>query len=96
MVTRVFSPFTLITYFNYHRLHRQFIFILTGRCDVMCYDIRLKSSDLGICHFIVCRRGFFGQDCQFECTCQNDAICDNVNGKCHCGLGWTGTNCEKG
>lgn len=44
----------------------------------------------------MCRRGWFGQDCQFECTCRNDAICDHVNGKCHCGLGWTGTNCEKG
>ena len=42
-----------------------------------------------------CNDGFYGNNCSKKCLCQNDALCDNVNGFCKCQPGWNGTKCEK-
>ncbi|XP_053387236.1 fibrillin-2-like [Mercenaria mercenaria] len=38
----------------------------------------------------------YGQDCQFNCTCNisNSENCDPVTGVCNCFPEWNGTNCE--
>lgn len=63
-------------------------------------DVSLVLYDLGIsqCHFFVfteCPKGKFGHKCQFNCTCENNARCDHITGRCRCTAGWTGSNCEK-
>lgn len=44
----------------------------------------------------VCPRGRYGLQCRHTCRCQNGALCDPKDGKCNCGLGWTGPECDTG
>lgn len=43
-----------------------------------------------------CSPGFFGVGCGQRCLCQNEGVCDHVNGHCVCPSGWTGSACERG
>ncbi|KAI8506426.1 Endothelial cell-specific molecule 1 [Branchiostoma belcheri] len=37
----------------------------------------------------------YGLKCQQTCTCENGAVCDNVDGSCKCVAPWTGKNCNE-
>uniref|UniRef100_A0A7M5X2G3 EGF-like domain-containing protein n=1 Tax=Clytia hemisphaerica TaxID=252671 RepID=A0A7M5X2G3_9CNID len=41
-----------------------------------------------------CNGTHFGQDCQNECKCQKEAICDSIDGTCTCADGYRGKFCE--
>ncbi len=38
-----------------------------------------------------CPPGSYHKDCKRRCDCYNGAVCDHVNGKCHCLPGYQGT-----
>ncbi|XP_033752804.1 protein draper-like isoform X2 [Pecten maximus] len=43
-----------------------------------------------------CNDGFFGMDCQYECSCKNNSICNKTDGQCPCTMpGWTGMTCSE-
>lgn len=44
--------------------------------------------------FSVCPENTYGKDCQGQCNCHNDALCDKMTGTCSCGMGWTGETCQ--
>ncbi|XP_078328724.1 uncharacterized protein LOC111111957 isoform X2 [Crassostrea virginica] len=46
--------------------------------------------------FLVCAKGFYGQDCILTCNDKCDG-CNNVNGYCDsgCNPGWMGDNCQQ-
>lgn len=41
-------------------------------------------------------QGFYGEECNSICTCQNGGTCDHVTGECRCPPGVKGVNCEDG
>jgi hypothetical protein len=41
-------------------------------------------------------QGFFGEECNSICSCQNGGSCDAVTGVCICPPGVKGDNCEDG
>ncbi|XP_078331951.1 platelet endothelial aggregation receptor 1-like [Crassostrea virginica] len=45
-----------------------------------------------------CDQGKYGEGCKHKCTCQNNATCDHVTGKCDCSrvVGKTGDHCDEG
>ncbi|XP_078656620.1 uncharacterized protein LOC144902857 [Branchiostoma floridae x Branchiostoma belcheri] len=43
-----------------------------------------------------CAPGSFGWNCSMTCQCQNNAVCDAVNGTCNCSEGQSGEFCENG
>ena len=45
--------------------------------------------------FSACDDGWYGENCQNQCDCQNGA-CDKKTGECHCDLGWEGPRCAVG
>lgn len=47
-------------------------------------------------NWLIFIQGFFGQDCNSICTCQNGGTCDHVTGSCICPPGVKGTQCEDG
>ena len=51
-----------------------------------------------MCYCAACPAGTFGKDCAGTCQCQNGAVCDKVNGTCHCSTiqGYTGVKCDTG
>ena len=40
--------------------------------------------------FLECPEGYFGTNCVFTCSCQNDGVCNHMNGACQCQPGFTG------
>ncbi|XP_078331930.1 scavenger receptor class F member 2-like [Crassostrea virginica] len=46
---------------------------------------------------IACEQGKYGEGCKQKCTCQNNATCDHVTGKCDCSrvVGKTGDHCDE-
>ncbi|XP_052455414.1 sushi, nidogen and EGF-like domain-containing protein 1 [Carassius gibelio] len=54
-----------------------------------------------ICEYIgsgnfncTCTPGYYGDDCEEECPCQNGGLCVDVNGTCECPTGFTGLYCQ--
>lgn len=47
---------------------------------------------------IACSSFKFGDNCASTCTCvqANSESCNNVDGKCSCKAGYTGSNCDNG
>ncbi|CAB1314375.1 unnamed protein product, partial [Coregonus sp. 'balchen'] len=41
-----------------------------------------------------CTQGFYGDNCEEECLCQNGGVCVEVNGTCDCPSGFTGLYCQ--
>ncbi|XP_070552741.1 uncharacterized protein [Ptychodera flava] len=41
-----------------------------------------------------CPAGKYGGFCQYNCICQNGAICHTFNGACKCRKGWKGLACD--
>ncbi|XP_019904939.2 sushi, nidogen and EGF-like domain-containing protein 1 isoform X3 [Esox lucius] len=41
-----------------------------------------------------CAPGFYGNNCEEECLCQNGGICVDMNGTCDCPSGFTGIYCQ--
>lgn len=41
-----------------------------------------------------CPAGFYGQNCEEVCQCQNGAECDFITGGCTCTIGWSGEYCN--
>ncbi|XP_060064498.1 delta-like protein D isoform X2 [Ylistrum balloti] len=41
-----------------------------------------------------CNAGCYGDLCQFNCLCENNATCDKMTGQCTCSKGWTGVYCQ--
>ena len=46
--------------------------------------------------YSVCPTGVWGKHCSKPCQCQNEGVCDSVNGGCDCPPGWIGSHCEVG
>ncbi len=46
--------------------------------------------------YSVCPTGVWGKHCSRPCQCQNEGVCDSVNGGCDCPPGWIGSHCEVG
>ena len=48
--------------------------------------------------YLECVQGKFGHRCLQPCQCQNNALCNHVNGSCDCSQspGWTGPLCDQG
>lgn len=47
----------------------------------------------------MCETGRFGDKCQSNCHCDEDANCDSVTGECPdnvCAPGWKGNTCSEG
>ncbi|TRY89679.1 hypothetical protein DNTS_011616 [Danionella cerebrum] len=44
---------------------------------------------------IECPEGLYGVQCRQVCECEKGAVCDPVNGACHCTAGRVGEHCEK-
>lgn len=49
---------------------------------------------LGVHCDTLCPRGFYGDECQKECDCQNESSCDQISGVCSCSRGWQGPKCN--
>ncbi|KAG9341579.1 hypothetical protein JZ751_019092 [Albula glossodonta] len=41
-----------------------------------------------------CSPGYFGENCEEECPCQNGGVCVDVNATCECPTGYTGLYCQ--
>ncbi|KAM8874516.1 sushi, nidogen and EGF-like domain-containing protein 1 isoform 2-T2 [Spinachia spinachia] len=41
-----------------------------------------------------CAPGFYGDECEEECLCQNGGVCVDINGTCKCPSGYTGLYCQ--
>ncbi|KAK1796779.1 hypothetical protein P4O66_009793, partial [Electrophorus voltai] len=41
-----------------------------------------------------CKPGYYGDNCEEECPCQNGGVCVDVNGTCECPAGFTGLYCQ--
>ncbi|CAL1534458.1 unnamed protein product, partial [Lymnaea stagnalis] len=68
---------------------------LEGGFSCSCFDGFSYNGILGTCE--VCQDGFWGSNCEHQCTCSaNTTIsCSNVNGYCVCDPGWEGDNCTR-
>eukprot|EP00056_Hartaetosiga_gracilis_P016133 m.3989 g.3989 ORF g.3989 m.3989 type:complete len:3037 (-) comp3783_c0_seq1:271-9381(-) len=43
-----------------------------------------------------CAEGFFGKNCQQQCQCENEGLCDSVDGSCECPPGYSSaSNCAE-
>ncbi|KPM11773.1 hypothetical protein QR98_0103480 [Sarcoptes scabiei] len=42
-----------------------------------------------------CPNGRYGPKCDQECSCENEANCDPVDGHCNCLSGWIGKKCDQ-
>ncbi|XP_036374730.1 sushi, nidogen and EGF-like domain-containing protein 1 [Megalops cyprinoides] len=58
-------------------------------------------EDRQICEYIspgnyncTCSPGYFGDNCEEECPCQNGGVCVDVNATCECPTGYTGLYCQ--
>ncbi|XP_030647438.1 LOW QUALITY PROTEIN: sushi, nidogen and EGF-like domain-containing protein 1 [Chanos chanos] len=41
-----------------------------------------------------CNPGYYGDNCEEECLCQNGGVCVDLNGTCDCPTGFTGLYCQ--
>lgn len=71
-----------------------------GRLACVCLENEAEcfpGVNLSVCFLPSgCPPGWFGADCVQRCNCSNGGVCDSASGNCTCGLGWTGTHCDKG
>ena len=59
---------------------------------------KIQITNLLMRHFLVqgqvcanpCPPGSYGLECKERCDCYNGALCDHVNGQCHCLPGFQG------
>jgi len=42
-----------------------------------------------------CESSHYGYQCAQLCNCQNQGICNPVDGSCHCQPGWSGQFCDQ-
>lgn len=42
-----------------------------------------------------CPIGYYGDDCQSLCKCNNNSSCDPITGACVCARGWEGSDCSQ-
>ena len=56
------------------------------------------NNILFICVFLlVCPKGYFGENCQFQCACDHASqVCDGFTGECSCDPGWQPPMCVSG
>lgn len=43
---------------------------------------------------IECEVGSYGPNCERECQCMNDGVCQTTTGTCVCRPGYIGANCN--
>ena len=46
--------------------------------------------------FSECPYGTYGDHCEQNCDCEDDILCDPLNGRCLCPAGKIGERCENG
>ncbi|KAJ7993401.1 hypothetical protein DPEC_G00272060 [Dallia pectoralis] len=52
-----------------------------------------EYTDLDV-YNCTCAQGFYGNNCEEECLCQNGGVCTDINGTCDCPSGFTGLYCQ--
>ncbi|XP_006790497.1 sushi, nidogen and EGF-like domain-containing protein 1 isoform X1 [Neolamprologus brichardi] len=64
-----------------------------------CEELDCKKNQ--ICEYTIlgiynctCVPGFYGDNCEDECLCQNGGVCVDINGTCECPSGYTGLYCQ--
>ncbi|XP_026013617.1 sushi, nidogen and EGF-like domain-containing protein 1 isoform X2 [Astatotilapia calliptera] len=64
-----------------------------------CEELDCKKNQ--ICEYTssgiyncTCAPGFYGDNCEDECLCQNGGVCVDINGTCECPSGYTGLYCQ--
>ena len=57
----------------------------------MIFKFFISLPDQGAVCANPCPTGSYHIDCKKKCDCYNGAVCDHVNGKCHCLPGYKGT-----
>ena len=60
-----------------------------------CVCARSVHVCCGLLSCLGCSGGFFGDNCEEVCLCQNGAACHFVTGECTCTVGWNGTYCDQ-
>uniref|UniRef100_A0A8C1EX78 Sushi, nidogen and EGF-like domains 1 n=1 Tax=Cyprinus carpio carpio TaxID=630221 RepID=A0A8C1EX78_CYPCA len=67
----------------------------TVPCDGESCEKRQICEYIGSGHYnCTCTPGYYGDDCEEECPCQNGGVCVDVNGTCECPTGFTGLYCQ--
>ena len=54
----------------------------------------VTSHPLSLSSVVACPEGTFGSGCSETCACENEGLCNSVDGSCTCVGGWTGPTCS--
>ncbi|XP_022531192.2 sushi, nidogen and EGF-like domain-containing protein 1 [Astyanax mexicanus] len=67
----------------------------TASCEGQDCESRRSCKNVGPGSFeCTCNPGYYGENCEEECLCQNGGVCVDVNGTCECPSGFTGLYCQ--
>ncbi|XP_056270868.1 sushi, nidogen and EGF-like domain-containing protein 1 isoform X4 [Pseudoliparis swirei] len=59
-----------------------------------CTEHRICEDAGSGAYNCTCAPGFYGDECEEECLCQNGGVCVDINGTCDCPSGYTGLYCQ--
>uniref|UniRef100_A0A8C2XCD3 Sushi, nidogen and EGF like domains 1 n=1 Tax=Cyclopterus lumpus TaxID=8103 RepID=A0A8C2XCD3_CYCLU len=59
-----------------------------------CTEHRICEDGGSGAYNCTCAPGFYGDECEEECLCQNGGVCVDINGTCDCPSGYTGLYCQ--
>ena len=64
-------------------------------CDHVTGDCNCDRFWTGkVCEEWNCPKGKFGAECEYNCSCVDNGICESRSGKCLCPDGFEGKDCE--
>ena len=73
-----------------HLCSHWYIFQFTSIHYMYAYCLGFKGRR---CHKL-CKPGFWGKNCNFNCHCHHGSHCDRMIGICTCTAGWVGETCD--
>ncbi|XP_068447252.1 sushi, nidogen and EGF-like domain-containing protein 1 isoform X3 [Clinocottus analis] len=59
-----------------------------------CMEHRICEDAGSGAYNCTCSPGFYGDECEEECLCENGGVCVDINGTCECPSGYTGLYCQ--